>query len=114
MTQSNSKFSEPMPYEVRSFLDGLGQRVKTARVRRGLSTEEFARGCGIGRRSLYRIETGEPGVALGTFLLVLWKLGLLESAQGVAHPDQDEHGKILEAARRPQRVRTPVGQDNDF
>lgn len=114
MTQISSKFSEPTPYEVQSFLEGLGQRVKTARVRRGLSTQEFARDCGIGRRSLYRIETGEPGVALGTFLSVLWKLGLLESAQGVAHPDQDEHGKILEAARRPERVRTPSGPDNDF
>jgi transcriptional regulator with XRE-family HTH domain len=114
MTQNSSKFTEPMPYEVQSTLDGLGQRVKTARVRRGLSTEQFARACGIGRRSLYRIETGEPGVALGTFLLVLWTLGLLESAQGIAHPDQDEHGKILEAARRPERVRTPVGKDNDF
>jgi DNA-binding XRE family transcriptional regulator len=114
MTQIGAKFSEPVPYEVQSLLEGLGQRVKTARVRRGLSAQEFARVCGIGRRSLYRLETGDPGVALGTFLSVLWQLGLLESAQGVAHPDQDEHGKILEAARRPQRVRTPVAQDNDF
>ena len=114
MTQNSSKFSEPTPYEVKSFLDGLGRRVRTARVRRGLSTEEFARACGIARRSLYRIETGEPGVALGTFLSVLWTLGLLESAQGIAHPDDDEHGKILEAARRPKRVRTQVGQNNDF
>jgi transcriptional regulator with XRE-family HTH domain len=114
MTHSNAGFSEPLPREVRTCLEGLGQRVKTARVRRGLSTEDFAQECGIGRRSLYRIETGEPGVALGTFLSVLWKLGLLESVQGVAHPDDDEHGKILEAARRPERVRSHVAQDNDF
>lgn len=114
MTHSNAKFSEPLPREVRTRLEGLGQRVKTARVRRGLSTEDFAQTCGIGRRSLYRIETGEPGVALGTFLSVLWKLGLLESVQGVANPDDDEHGKILEAARRPERVRSHVAQDNDF
>lgn len=114
MTQSGVKFSEPLPREVRACLEGLGQRVKTARVRRGLSTEVFAQECGIGRRSLYRIETGEPGVALGTFLSVLWKLGLLESVQGVANPDDDEHGKILEAARRPERVRSQVAHDNDF
>lgn len=114
MTHSNVGFSEPVPREVRARLEDLGQRVKTARVRRGLSTEDFAQECGIGRRSLYRIETGEPGVALGTFLSVLWKLGLLESVQGVAHPDDDEHGKILEAARRPERVRSQAAQDNDF
>jgi len=55
MTQIGAKFSEPVPYEVQSLLEGLGQRVKTARVRRGLSAQEFARVCGIGRRSLYRL-----------------------------------------------------------
>jgi transcriptional regulator with XRE-family HTH domain len=114
MTQSNAKLSEPLPREVRTRLEGLGHRVKTARVRRGMSTEEFAKACGMGRRSLYRIETGEPGVALGAFLNVLWKLGLLESVQGVADPDDDEHGKILEAARRPERVRSHAAEDNDF
>ena len=106
--------TQNLPRAVRARLEGLGQRVKTARVRRGLGTEELAQECGIGRRSLYRIETGEPGVALGTFLSVLWKLGLLESVQGVANPDDDEHGKILEAARRPERVRGHADQDNDF
>ena len=79
-----------------------------------MGTQEFADECGIGRRSLYRIETGEAGIALGTYLTVLWKLGLLETVQGVANPDDDEHGKILEAARRPERVRAPAAQDNDF
>ncbi|WP_159875686.1 helix-turn-helix domain-containing protein [Aquitalea denitrificans] len=114
MTQNDKRFSEPLPRDVRSLLVGLGQRVRTARVRRGFSTENFARECGIGRRSLYRIEMGDSGVALGTFLAVLWKLGLLDTVQGVANPDDDEHGKILEAARRPQRVRNLVAQDNDF
>lgn len=114
MTDFDAKFTEPLPREVRTRLTGLGQRVRTARVRRGLSTEDFAQDCGIGRRSLYRIETGDPGVALGTFLTVLWKLGLLESMQGVANPDDDEHGKILEAARRPERVRRQTSLDNDF
>jgi hypothetical protein len=79
-----------------------------------MSTQELAQECGIGRRSLYRIETGDAGVALGTYLTVLWKLGLLDTVQGVANPDDDEHGKILEAARRPTRVRAQAPQDNDF
>ncbi len=94
-------------------LDELGQHVRTARVRRRISTDELAHACGIGRRTLYRIETGEPGVALGSLLSVLWKLGLLDSVGGVANPDTDDHGKILEAAARPKRVRAPRA-DNDF
>jgi transcriptional regulator with XRE-family HTH domain len=60
-------------------LEELGQRVRIARVRRRLSTEDLAQACGIGRRTLYRIESGEPGIAMGTFLSVLWKLALLDT-----------------------------------
>ena len=45
---------------------------------------------------------------------MLWTLGLLSTAAALANPDADEHGKILEAARRPKRVRHPVDSDNDF
>lgn len=102
-----------LPREVLKHLDELGQRVRTARLRRRMGTEDLAQACGIGRRTLYRIESGEPGIALGTFMSVLWKLGLLDTISGVANPDTDEHGKILEAASRPQRVRAPAA-DNDF
>jgi hypothetical protein len=40
------------------------------------------------------IENGEPGIALGTFLCVLWKLALLDTIRGVANPDTDDHGKM--------------------
>ena len=45
---------------------------------------------------------------------MLWKLGLLGTAAALADPDTDEHGRILEAARRPQRVRQSAVVDNDF
>lgn len=102
-----------LPREVLKHLAGLGERVRIARVRRRMSTDDLAQACGIGRRTLYRIESGESGVALGTFLMVLWKLALLDTMDGVAHPDTDDHGKILEAAARPQRIRAPAA-DNDF
>jgi DNA-binding XRE family transcriptional regulator len=35
-----------------------------------MSTDELAQACGIGRRTLYRIESGEPGFALGTLMNV--------------------------------------------
>lgn len=104
---------EQLPLEVRKSVELLGERIRTARLRRQLSTDELARACGMGRRTLYRIETGEPGVAMGTVLAVLWKLGLLDTVGAVAAPDDDEHGKILEAARRPRRVRA-IASDNDF
>lgn len=111
MAQSTS--SPPLPLEVQQAVTELGKRVRIARIRRRMSQDELAAASSIGRRTLYRIETGEPGIALGTLLSVLWKLGLLDSVSGVANPDQDEHGKILEAAQRPRRVRA-TAPDNDF
>jgi transcriptional regulator with XRE-family HTH domain len=107
------KSNEQLPREVQKYLEELGRRVRIGRVRRRLSTEDLAQACGISRRTLYRVETGDPGIAMGTFMSVLWKLGLLDSLRGVADPDTDDHGKILEAASRPRRVRTPA-PDNDF
>lgn len=105
--------TQPLPLEVQQSVASLGERIRTARLRRQLSMEELAKACGIGRRTLYRIENGEPGVAVGSLLAVLWKLGLLGTVRAVADPDDDEHGKILEAARRPHRARASV-LDNDF
>lgn len=104
---------EPLPREVLKHLEDLGERVRIARVRRRMSAEDLAQACGIGRRTLYRMEKGDPGIALGTFMMVLWKLALLDTIGGVAHPDTDDHGKILEAATRPKRVRASK-PDNDF
>ena len=101
------------PYEVRKLVVELGRRIRIARIRRNKNQDELARACGITRRTLYRLEQGDPGIANGTVLTVLWTLGLLDSASGIADPDTDEHGKILEAARRPTRVRAEK-LDNDF
>jgi transcriptional regulator with XRE-family HTH domain len=111
MTQDSA--DAQLPLEVRKTVNELGQRIRTARIRRRMSQDELAQASGIGRRTLYRIESGEAGIALGTMLAVLWKLGLLDSVKGVANPDEDEHGKILEAAQRPQRIRASIS-DNDF
>lgn len=104
---------EKLPREVQKDIEKLGQNVRIARVRRRISAEDLAQACGIGRSTLYRIESGDSGIALGTFLVVLWKLALLDTVRGVANPDTDDHGKILEAASRPHRVRAPAA-DNDF
>lgn len=102
-----------LPLEVSAAVHRLGDNVRLARLRRRLSQEELAQACGITRKTLYALEKGAPGASVATAFAVLWKLGLLGTAVALADPDADEHGKILEAARRPQRVRHPAG-DNDF
>ncbi len=92
----------------------LGENVRLARVRRRMSQQELALACGITRKTVYALEKGVPGTTIATVFAVLWKLGLLSTVQAIADPDADEHGRVLEAARRPQRVRPPAEADNDF
>ena len=92
------------PFEVEQMTLLVGQHVKTARLRRNMTQDELADSVGIARKTLYRLEKGAPATSVGTLFAVLWKLGLLEDAQALAHPDQDEHGKILAAAQLPGRA----------
>jgi DNA-binding XRE family transcriptional regulator len=104
-----------LPFEIVESLALLGQRIRKARLRRQMSQEELAHACRIARRTLFSIEVGAPGIAIGHIYTVLWKLGLLPSTRAVADPDTDEHGKILEAARLGKRVRRPSEtENNDF
>jgi transcriptional regulator with XRE-family HTH domain len=115
MPQHKQSIATPLPFEVRKAVDGLGERIRIARIRRRMNQDELAQACDISRRTLYRIESGEAGIAVGTIFTVLWKLGLLDATKALANPDQDEHGKILELARLPQRVRSlESDMDNDF
>ncbi len=103
-----------VPFEVSEAIKKLGANIRRARVRRRISQEELAQTCHIGRKTMYAVEKGTSGMAIGTILSVLWSLGLLDSAANLADPDTDEHGKILEAARQTKRVRHSVKIDNDF
>jgi DNA-binding XRE family transcriptional regulator len=102
------------PFEVRQVAEKLGQRVRTARIRRRMTQDDLAAAAQITRKTLYAIEKGAPGISMGTLLSVLWALGLLDSAASLADPDKDEHGRVLEAARQPRRVRSSTSVDNDF
>lgn len=102
------------PFEVRQTIAKLGENLRIARVRRRMSMEDLAVAAQISTKTLYTLEKGAPGASLGTFVSVLWALGLIETTAAVANPDNDEHGRILEAARRPSRVRSVTSNDNDF
>ena len=105
-----------MPSQVSEQVEKLGQRIRIARVRRGWSIADLAIKAGINRNTLSSLELGRPGTAIGVCLSVLWALGLDQSINAVADPDEDLHGKALEASRRPKRAGKPtkIGEDYDF
>ena len=51
-------------------LGQLGENIKLARKRRKLSTEQVSERAGIHRANLFRIEKGDPSVAIGLYFNV--------------------------------------------
>lgn len=70
-----------------SILKELGINLKLARKRRQLSAEQVAERAGIARSTLQLIEKGEPGVAISSYLQVLFVLGLDKDLLKVAADD---------------------------
>ena len=75
-------------------LEELGQRLKDARLRRRFSMETVCARADISRPTLYKVENGEPSVAIGIYVQVLRVL-LQRPRQDVGEP----------LARVPDRVR---------
>lgn len=57
----------------------LGEQIKLARLRRGLSAKLVAERAGISRSSLWKVENGSPAVAMGIYAAVLHALGNLDT-----------------------------------
>ena len=74
----------------------LGQNIKLARKRRKLNATQVSERANISRSTLWMVEKGEPGVAMSTYLQVLFVLGLEKDLQKVAA--DDEFGRKLQDA----------------
>ena len=75
------------PQEQR-LLSEFAERLKLARKRRKLSSAVVAQRAGISRTSLHKVETGDPGATLGTYLRVLAVLGLEGDINALAADDK--------------------------
>ncbi|SMF94389.1 transcriptional regulator, y4mF family [Methylomagnum ishizawai] len=54
----------------------LGNALRSARKSQGLTQEQLAAACGVGRRFIVDLESGKPTCQLGKALSVLSTLGL--------------------------------------
>jgi transcriptional regulator with XRE-family HTH domain len=89
----------------------LGENIKLARLRRRLTTIQVSERAGISRSTLYAVEKGMPGVALGIYTQVLHVLGLEKDLLSVAH--DDELGRKLQDAGLLTGKRAPKRRKSD-
>jgi transcriptional regulator with XRE-family HTH domain len=68
-------------------LKELGEQIQLARLRRKFSAAQIAERTGMGRKTVYNIEQGSPTVAIGSYLQVLFVLGLEKDLTMVAASD---------------------------
>jgi DNA-binding XRE family transcriptional regulator len=100
-----------MPLQIREAIVRIGERIRLARTRRGITQFEMAERMFVTRKTLSRLERGEPGISLSVLASALWVLGLDSGLQALAHPEQDVVGLHREQQRNPKRVR-PAKRDD--
>ncbi len=96
---------QAMPLPAARALRELGRDLALARRRRGISTEDMAARLFIGRRTLWRLEKGDPTVAMGTLASAAYVLQLQDRLARLAAPAEDTLALQLDEARLPQRIR---------
>ena len=81
--------SKPQPIlpSEQKILVNLGERIRLARLRRGLSAETVAERSSISRMTLHRAEKGLPAVALGTYFRIMAALQLQDDFNLLAKDD---------------------------
>ena len=85
------------------------QDIRSARLRRRITTTTMAERAFITRTTLRKVERGDPGVSLGIYATVMFVLGLTPRVADLADSRADEVGLQLEEERLPKRIR-PVGR----
>ena len=75
-------------------LANMGEQIKLARMRRHYPVQVIADRAGISRATLWKVEKGDPGVAIGIYAKVLKAIGLGNDITLLAR--NDELGHIIQ------------------
>ena len=101
----------PVLPKLQAILTELGANIRLARLRRRLSTVQVAERAGISRPTLLNIEKGSQTVSIGSYMMVLFVLGLEKDLLRVAV--DDVFGRKLQDAgletgkRAPRKPKVP-------
>src|SRR5262245_2610810 len=97
--------SRTLPIPVVRALRKLGHDIRDARRRRRLPVATAAQRASLSKTTWLKVGKGDPGVLGGTYVMVLFILGLVERVGQLADPGSDSLGLRLEEEQLPQRIR---------
>ena len=99
-------------------LEGYGSNLKLARLRRRFSAETVAQRAGISRKTLARVEQGDPAVALGIYARVMQVLRLETDLERLAADDtlgrKLQDASLATRRRAPKRLEAQPPRDHDL
>jgi len=101
----SSPTSSSLPFPVSNGLRKLGRDLAVARRKRAISTADMAARLFVSRDTLWRLESGDPTVSLGTLATAAFVLGLHDRIANLAAPATDSLGVSLDEQRLPRRIR---------
>lgn len=87
-------------------LETMGEQIKLARLRRGLTAELAAERAGISRATLWKVEKGNPAVAMGIYAAVLHALNGMDKDLLLVAKD-DEMGRQMQDLNLMTKNRAP-------
>jgi DNA-binding XRE family transcriptional regulator len=103
-----SRVQAELPALVAEQLRQLGDDLALARKRRRESRKAWAGRIGVSEPTLVRMESGDPGVAIGTYATALWLMGRAPAIAELADPQLDLGALESELrAARQRSVRKP-------
>jgi transcriptional regulator with XRE-family HTH domain len=85
-------------------LEKIGADISNARRARGISADEFAHRLNVGRKTIYRLESGDPGISFHTFALALHAIGRLDALANIADPENDHVTMLQMKDLVPKRI----------
>ena len=94
-----------IPLPAAHALRKLGRDLALARRKRAISTADMAERLFVSRDTLWRLERGDPTVALGTLATAAFVLRLHDRLANLAAPATDALALSLDEQHLPKRIR---------
>ncbi|MBO6095776.1 MAG: helix-turn-helix domain-containing protein [Bacteroidales bacterium] len=100
---TKATFSNKLPGQLAKDMALTGEQIRLARLRRNLSMEQVAERAQCSIPTLTKVEKGVATVAIGTYLRVLYVLGLNQDILLIAK--DDPLGRSIQDINLPHRER---------
>ena len=104
-TLGEMRSAPSIPLPAAHALRKLGRDLALARRKRGISTADMAARLFVSRDTLWRLERGDPTVALGTLSTATFVLQLHDRLANLAAAASDALALSLDEERLPKRIR---------